>query len=142
MVGPVSLSTSLPESAQKVIAGFYTGLFGKDELLAKPRLPFDFEQVEDFVPFKKVADEIEYKQAYTILKERMDEFGVKVPVLYKQYVELCQPGGCEFLGFNIDPTFSNCVDALILVHIDTIKEKKHQRYIESHAVVMQNLHSA
>ncbi|AEJ01888.1 phospholipid/glycerol acyltransferase [Nitrosomonas sp. Is79A3] len=142
MVGPVSLSTSLPESAQKVIAGFYTELFGKDELLAKPRLPFEFEQVEDFAPFKKVADEVEYKQAYTILKEKMDEFGVKVPILYKQYVELCQPGGCEFLGFNIDPTFSNCVDALILVHIDTIKEKKKQRYIESHAMVMQNLNSA
>jgi len=142
MVGPVSLSTSLPESAQKVIAGFYTELFGKDKLLVKPRLPFEFEQVEDFAPFKKVADEVEYKQAYTILKEKMDEFGVKVPVLYKQYVELCQPGGCEFLGFNIDPTFSNCVDALILVHIDTIKEKKNQRYIESHAMVMQSLNSA
>lgn len=142
MVGPVSLSTALPESAQKVIAGFYTELFGKDELLAKPRLPFEFERAEDFVPFKKVADEVEYKQAYTILKERMDEFGVKVPVLYKQYVELCQPGGCEFLGFNIDPTFSDCVDALILVHINTIKEKKNQRYIESHAMVMQSLNSA
>lgn len=72
----------------------------------------------------------------------MDALGVKIPVLYKQYVELCEPGGCEFLGFNIDPKFSNCVDALILVHIDAIKQKKHQRYIESHAGVVQNLHSA
>ena len=64
------------------------------------------------------------------------------PILYKQYVELCQPGGCEFLGFNIDPSFSNCVDALILVHINTIKEKKHQRYIESHAAVFQKRDSA
>lgn len=62
--------------------------------------------------------------------------------IYKQYVELCHPGGCEFLGFNIDPNFSNCVDALILVHIDSIKEKKYQRYIESHARVIQNLSSA
>ena len=142
MVGPVSLSTSLPESARKVIASFYTELFGKDELLARPRQPFEFGLIKDFAPFKKVADEIEYKQAYSILKKKMDEFGVKVPVLYKQYVELCHPGGCEFLGFNIDPSFSHCVDALILVHIDTIKEKKHQRYIESHAMVMQNLNSA
>jgi len=142
MVGPVSLSTSLPESARKVIASFYTELFGKDELLARPRQLFEFGLIKDFAPFKKVADEIEYKQAYSILKKKMDEFGVKVPVLYKQYVELCHPGGCEFLGFNIDPSFSHCVDALILVHIDTIKEKKHQRYIESHAMVMQNLNSA
>ncbi|WP_297324252.1 lysophospholipid acyltransferase family protein [Nitrosomonas sp.] len=142
MVGPVSLSTSLPESAQRVIAGFYTGLFGKDELLVRARLQFEFDLIEDFSPFNKVSDATEYKQAYAVLKEKMEEFGVKVPVLYKQYVELCEPGGCEFLGFNIDPSFSNCVDALILVHINAIKEKKHQRYIESHAVVTQNLHSA
>jgi putative hemolysin len=142
LFGPVSLSTSWPEPAQKVIASFYTELFGNDKMLSTPRLPFDFDPVKDFAPFKNVTNEIEYKQAYTILKERMDDFGVKVPVLYKQYVELCQPGGCEFLGFNIDPSFSSCVDALILVHINTIKEKKHQRYIESHAMDIQNLNSA
>ena len=72
----------------------------------------------------------------------MDDLGVKVPVLFKQYVELCQPGGCEFLGFNVDPKFSNCIDGLILVHINTIKEKKYQRYIESHAIAMRNLNTA
>ena len=40
---------------------------------------------------------------------------------------------------NIDPDFSNCVDALILVQIDAIKEKKYQRYIESHGLAMQQL---
>ncbi len=142
LLGPVSLSNSWPEPAKKVIASFYKELFGNDQHLATPRLPFDFEAIENFVPFKQVRDEIEYKQAYSMLKEKMDELGVKVPVLYKQYVELCQPGGCEFLGFNIDPKFSNCIDALILVHINTIKVKKYQRYIESHAVTIQNLHSA
>jgi putative hemolysin len=142
MVGPVSMSTSLPELAQKEIASFYTELFGNDKRLAIPRLPFEFDPVNDFAPFKQVADEAEYKQAYTILKEKMDDFGVKIPILYRQYVELCEPGGCEFLGFNIDPKFSNCVDALILVHIDAIKEKKHQRYIDSHATAMRKRDSA
>ena len=142
MIGPVSLSAALPESAQKVMACFYTELFGKDEFLSRPRLPFEFGLIKDFVPFKKVVDEIEYKKAYIILKEKMDEFGVKVPILYKQYVELCQPGGCEFLGFSMDPGFSNCIDALILVHINTIKEKKYQRYVKSHAMTIQKLNSA
>lgn len=142
LAGPVSMSTSLPVLAQKTIAGFYMELFGNDKQLAMPRLPFDFDPVSDFASLRQVKDEAEYKQAYAMLKERMDELGVKVPVLYKQYVELCEPGGCEFLGFNIDPEFSNCVDALILVHVDAIKEKKHQRYIDSHATVMQERNSA
>lgn len=142
LIGPVSLSTSWPEPAQKVIASFYTELFGNNRTLVDPRLPFDFKPIHEFSPFTRVADEENYKQAYAILKALMDDFGVKVPILYKQYVELCQPGGCEFLGFNIDPSFSNCVDALILVHINTIKEKKHQRYIESHATVLSKQNSA
>ncbi|WP_295627945.1 lysophospholipid acyltransferase family protein [uncultured Nitrosomonas sp.] len=142
LVGPVSMSIALPQPAQKVIASFYKELFGNDKQLVLPKLPFEFDVVIDFMPFRQVVDETEYKQAYARLKEKTEELSVKVPVLYKQYVELCELGGCEFLGFNIDPEFSNCVDALILVHVDAIKEKKHQRYIESHASVTQNLRSA
>ncbi len=142
LFGPVSMSKSWPEDARETIAGFYTALFGACKELAEPRLPFHFEVTEEFAAFRSTLDESDYKKACSILKEKLSEWGVKVPVLYKQYVELCQPGGCEFLGFNIDPKFSDCVDALILVHIDTIKEKKHQRYIESHGLLLRNQHTA
>lgn len=142
LTGPVSMSTALPQPAQQVIASFYSTLFGNNAQLVEPRLPFEFNTVTDFAKYSHVTDEAEYKHAIALLKEKLDASGVKVPVLYKQYVELCEPGGCEFLGFNIDPQFSNCVDALILVHIDAIKEKKQQRYIESHAVSMLERNSA
>ncbi|MGZ0020248.1 GNAT family N-acyltransferase [Nitrosomonas sp. wSCUT-2] len=142
LTGPVSMSTSLPKPAQQTIAGFYHALFGNQESLVKPRLPFNFDPAAEFSQCRKVADEAEYKQAVAALKERLEELDVKLPVLYKQYVELCEPGGCEFLGFNIDPQFSNCVDALILVHIDAIKEKKFQRYIGCHGDSAQQRRSA
>jgi len=53
-----------------------------------------------------------------------------------------QTGGCEFLGFNIDPKFSNCADALILAHIGATKEKNRQRYIESHVQAVRNENAA
>jgi len=136
MFGPVSLSTSLPKEAQKIIASFYTDLFGHENTLSIPRLPFEFDQVKDFKQFKNISNETEYKRAFSILKGKMADFGVKIPILYKQYVELCQPGGCKFLGFNIDPKFSHCIDALILVDINTIKEKKRQRYIDTHVTTI------
>lgn len=142
LTGPVSMSTSLPKPAQQAIAGFYHTLFGNAEKFAEPRLPFEFGAAADFAKYHHVTDETDYKHALALLKEKLDASGVKVPVLYKQYVELCEPGGCEFLGFNIDPQFSDCVDALILVHIDAIKEKKQQRYIESHATAMLERNSA
>lgn len=142
LLGPVSMSTALPDSAQKIIASFYSQLFGNNRSLATPRMPFHFEVMDDITRFHPVADELEFKQAFTILREKLDPLGVRVPILYKQYAELCQPGGCEFLGFNIDPQFSNCVDALILIHVQSIKEKKYQRYIGSHAIEVQGIHSA
>lgn len=67
---------------------------------------------------------------------------MRVPTLYKQYVEVCEPGGCEFLGFNIDENFANCIDAMILVHVDAIKDKKKDRYINSHLARASKQHAA
>jgi len=64
--------------------------------------------------------------------------GVKLPTLYKQYTELCNEDGSEFLDFNIDKDFGNCVDGLIFVKIELIKEKKKQRYIYSHKKLIQD----
>lgn len=135
LIGPVSMSTSFSQPAQQAIASFYRQLFGKGERLVIPKLPFAFEADVNGMPYPVTVDESTYKQAFEILKGKLNGFGVKVPVLYKQYVELCEPGGCEFLGFNIDPQFSNCVDALILIHIDAIKPKKYQRYIGIHSLL-------
>lgn len=142
LFGPVSMSNAWPEAAQKLIAAFYTALFGMDKKLSESKNPFHFDVDHEFIPFSNTASEAEYKLAYSLLKEKLEQFGVKVPVLYKQYVELCEPGGCRFLGFNIDPKFSDCVDALVLVDIGAIKEKKYQRYIASHAMADLDLNSA
>ncbi len=133
MIGPVTLSASYPEAARHEIVNFYQQLFGYSNNLVKPRLPYDYPVSSDYAEFQHVKDESDYKQAYSRMKVKLDKLGVRVPPLFKQYVELCKPGGCEFLGFNVDPEFSNCVDAMILVHIDAVYEKKRDRYINVHS---------
>ena len=142
MLGPVSLSAAYPEESKRWIASFYHELFGSDITLAQPRKPYQYETIEAFAPYRAVADEADYKTAFSILKDRLDHLGVRVPTLYKQYVEVCDPGGCEFLGFNIDEQFANCIDAMILVHVDALKAKKKERYINSHALTVGKQHAA
>ena len=60
--------------------------------------------------------------------------GVKIPTLYKQYADLCLPGGTRFCGFNIDENFGHCVDGLVVVDLDQVKPKKRTRYIERHNI--------
>ena len=56
---------------------------------------------------------------------------LSVPTLYKQYTEVCESGGVQFAGFNIDANFANCVDGLIIVDLNQLKQSKRERYINS-----------
>ncbi len=132
MFGPVSLSASYPEQAKQLICAFYDSLYGSEEPMAISRTPYALNNLQRFEPYRLVDTEAAYKAAYAELKAELDELGVRVPTLFKQYVELCHPGGCGFLAFNQDENFSDCIDALILVDIEQIKAKKRSRYIESH----------
>ncbi len=54
------------------------------------------------------------------------------PPLYKQYSEVCEPGGVQFIDFGSDPDFNNCVDGLVLVDLTYLKANRYQRYIGAH----------
>ncbi|WP_031433229.1 lysophospholipid acyltransferase family protein [Methylomarinum vadi] len=128
LFGPVSISNAYPQPAKEVIISFYQKQFGSEQQLAKARTPFVVsEQTRQFAAAEFGAD---YKASYKILNSELKKLGVKVPTLYKQYVELCTDKGCHFIDFNIDPDFNNCIDSLIMVELDKITEKKRQRYIE------------
>ncbi|MBO7942039.1 hypothetical protein JTP77_040010, partial [Streptomyces sp. S9] len=55
--------------------------------------------------------------------------GSSVPMLYKQYTDLCEPGGARFLAFGVDPAFSDAVDGLIEVDLQQLRPKKRERYL-------------
>ena len=50
----------------------------------------------------------------------------------KQYSEVCEPGGVQFIDFGSDPDFNNCVDGLVLVDLTYLKANRYQRYIGAH----------
>jgi putative hemolysin len=127
MYGPVSLSASFPSFAKELMVDFYMNYFGSKKEYVKAKNPFEFESSEIALnnPFKFK----DYKSDFKILKDQLKNMDQSVPTLYKQYTELCEEGGVEFCGFNVDPNFSDCVDGFILVNIDKIKESKKKRYM-------------
>lgn len=132
LFGPVSISNAYPQRAKEVIISFYRQQFGSKLSLAEARKPFSVsEQVARFAEMKFSDD---YKTSYKILNSELKRLGVKVPVLYKQYVELCVDKGCHFIDFNIDPDFNDCIDSLIMLEVDCLSDKKRKRYIENKLV--------
>lgn len=70
------------------------------------------------------------KAAFKKLKKSLHDQGFQIPMLFKQYTELCEAGGVGFVDFAIDRHFNHCIDGLIWLNIDSMKASKRMRYIE------------
>jgi putative hemolysin len=128
LFGPVSVSAEYPEEARKLLVYFYRLYFGVAQALATPRVPFTIPAAEE-AGLAEVIPGGDYTRDFGALKRRLGDLGVGVPTLYKQYTELCEPGGARFLGFGVDPAFSGCVDGLVLVDLLMLKARKRERYL-------------
>lgn len=124
LFGPVSISASLPLAAREQLVAYYQRYFGAGEgARATANRPFAFEAAPpDF-------SELDADTAFRLLKANLGALGARVPTLYKQYTELCEPGGARFLAFGVDPDFNDSVDGLIELDLSRIRPQKRQRYI-------------
>ena len=130
LFGPVSISGQQPEEVRRLLVQFYRRHFADHEQLARARHPV--ARCADPAP----AGEPDYRAEFAELREQLAELGAAVPTLYKQYSELCRPGGVRFLDFGIDPDFGGCVDGLVLVDLERLEPRKRARYLGSEVVQM------
>jgi putative hemolysin len=129
LFGPVSLSNAYPQAAKELIISFYQQQYGVQTPLATASNPFDITDASKQFAADHFNDD--YSDSFKTLNSELKKLGVKVPTLYKQYVELCVDKGCHFIDFNVDPDFNNCIDSLIMVDINKIAPKKRARYIDT-----------
>ena len=129
LFGAVSISAAMPEAARQQIAAHYAHYFGGAAGEVVSKRPFAYQAA---LPRDAAMDA---DTAFRVMKANLDALGAQVPMLYKQYTELCEPGGARFLAFGVDPGFSDAVDGLIEVDIARMRPKKRQRYLggASHA---------
>lgn len=125
LFGPVSLSSALPPPARDLLIAFYRLHFAPDQLLARSRRPYPASLPDVLKQFEG----IDYQKDLARLKNILGNMGCSIPTLYKQYSELCEPGGVRFIDFGVDPDFNNCIDGLVLVDLQKLKESRYQRYI-------------
>lgn len=130
LFGPVSLSGSMPSSARDLLIAFYRLHFAPSQSLARSRRPYPASLPEVLRQFEGE----DYQQDLTRLKSMLSNMGCSIPTLYKQYSELCEPGGVQFIDFGVDPDFNHCVDGLVLVDLQQLKPARYQRYIAPFAV--------
>ncbi|MDD9243367.1 GNAT family N-acetyltransferase [Enterobacter soli] len=128
LFGPVSISGGLPPAARDLLVAFYRLWFPASHPLAASRQPYPASLPDVLAQFGGV----DYVDDLTKLKSLLGNLGCGIPPLYKQYSELCESGGVQFIDFGSDPAFNNCIDGLVLVDLTYLKANRYQRYIEAH----------
>lgn len=129
LFGAVSISAALPREAREQLVAYYSRYYGDGGGAAASLRPFRYVATPpDF-------GDLDADTAYGVLRANLAAHGATVPVLYKQYTELCEPGGARFLAFGVDPDFSDSIDGLIEVDLARISPKKRQRYLQARDTV-------
>jgi putative hemolysin len=127
LFGPVSMSVSLPREAREWIAAAHQHYFGASGLAAA-RQPFEVSD-EVLHRVRQELDGLDAVAGLGRLKHHLDALGVSLPVLYRQYVDLVEPAGVQFLAFGEDPGFSGCVDGLVMLDLENLKPAKRASYL-------------
>ena len=120
----MSISAALPLDAREQIVAYYARYYGAREFCAQSRRPFVYRAAPP-----QFGDDLDATTAFRVLRNNLDALGATLPMLYKQYTELCEPGGARFLAFGVDPAFSDSVDGLIEVDMHCLRPKKRERYL-------------
>lgn len=114
LYGPVSISKQFSDASRSVIVEFLKRYCFDKEMarFVKPRKPFRVRTKS--VDTRLLAEMLHGEfDALENLIEAMEPEHFKVPVLFRQYLRQ----NARFIGFNVDPLFSDCLDGLMILDL-------------------------
>lgn len=123
LFGAVSISAALPRDAREQLVAYYQRYYGAADGRVQSNRPFQYFAAPP------CFGELDAAAAFDVLKANLAALGTGVPTLYRQYTDLCEPGGARFLAFGVDPDFSDSIDGLIEVDLNAIRPHKRKRYL-------------
>lgn len=132
MVGPVSMPNHYPTEAKSMICHYYQTYFGSKNKQGKS-IPLAQGSTPYENPLNNPFNGEDSAREMKLLRKALENTATPIPTLYKHYTEICEVSGTSVLGFNVDPDFNYCIDALMMVDRSKMKKKKVTRYIDRHA---------
>ncbi|MGC4066381.1 MAG: GNAT family N-acyltransferase [Polyangiaceae bacterium] len=126
LIGPASISGRYRGSARRLLLAYLRAIHGDPGLqrLVEPRLPVDLEL--DATERTVLTRACKSRRELSRLLGQLNDAQLRpIPVLIERYLEL----GAKVAGFNVDPNFNHCVDALVAVDVDAAPEAVLRRFL-------------
>jgi len=122
LFGPISISNEYRTMSRQLMVRFLEMNAAMPEMAGhvRPRVPFRIDLDPDVAAtLAGTLDDLSWSIS------DIESDAKEVPVLLRQYLKL----GARVLGFNVDDTFGNVVDGLILADLSTTDRKTLTRYM-------------
>lgn len=127
LFGAVSITNEYRSFSRRLMAAFLKGdrFFRDHSNLMRPKKPFLQNSIPELRAKRRSSwpEDIEELSAWV---SDIETDGKGVPILLKHYLKL----GGKLLGFNIDPSFGNVLDGLIMVDLTRTEPRLLKRYME------------
>ncbi len=127
MFGCISISDSYNELAKVLMVSYYRKWYWNDMNLAQAKKQYILSKKDEQEASITLNGE-DYIKDYNDMKIALKSLGYTIPVLYKEYLKLCDYGGLTFIDFGVDENFSNTVDGLGLFDLRKLSSKSYKRY--------------
>jgi len=128
LLGAVSVSNNYHAISRELLVRYFETRSESDELerFLKPRVPFRARRIPQS-DIRVIASALRTVEDISepISDIELDHKGM--PILFRQYLKL----GGRLLGFNVDPSFSDVVDGLVLVDLRKTDPKVLGRYMSA-----------
>ena len=121
LFGPVSISSRYQDTSQQLLRAFLSAQHGDPALaaLVEPTTPPPPMRP----PARHTAAIADVGDLDALIRKLERTQGI--PVLLRQYMRL----NATLLGFNLDPTFGDALDALMMVDLERLPVQMRQRYL-------------
>ncbi|KJR41934.1 hemolysin [Candidatus Magnetoovum chiemensis] len=126
LFGPVSINNEYRSISQQLLVNFLKMNRYRQDLakFVKPYIPYRAKKIRGLKPKEKKLVLNDIDEVSNLISDIEEDYK-GVPVLLRQYLKL----GGQLLGFNVDPSFSNVLDGLILVDLLKSDYKVLERYL-------------
>lgn len=126
LFGPVSISQDYHGLSKKLIVEFLRDNKSHPDLatLVKPRKPYRYGKNKKLLR-EFISAELKNVDDFSALIASLEEDGKGLPILLKHYLRLSG----TLLSFNVDKSFSSCLDGLILVDVTQTDPKLLGKYM-------------
>ncbi len=127
MFGCISISDSYSEPAKALMVSYYRKWYWNNQNLGRAFKQFELSKTAEQEAGQILSGE-DYNEDFSNMKIALKGMGYTIPILYREYLRLCDYGGMTFIDFGVDENFSNTIDGLGLFDLEKLSEKSYRRY--------------